>query len=264
MKNKRLGFFSKILILVAFAGSCNSLSAAEKRDYFEIKVYKLTTNEQVKKVDEFLEIAYLPALHKAGIPKIGVFHPIGNDTAVDKKIYVFIPIRSLEKLSVVEDLLLTDPELIKAGNDYWNTAFDKAAYQRIETIVLKAFPLMTGFSVPNLSGNKTDRVYELRSYEGATEKLYRQKVKMFNEGGEIALFKRLNFNAVFYAEVVAGSHQPNLMYMTSFNSRADRDEHWKQFVADPEWVKLKAIPEYLNTVSKNEQLLLNPASFSEL
>lgn len=235
----------------------------EKRDYYEIKLYRLSTNEQVKKVDAFLKEAYLPALHRAGISKVGVFHPIGNDTASDKRVYVFIPIRSLEKLPVVEDLMVTDPELVKDGDAYWNTPFNAVNYTRIETIVLKAFPLMTSFSVPELSGNKTDRVYELRSYEGPTERLYRQKVKMFNAGGEIALFKRLNFNAVFYAEVVAGSHQPNLMYMTSFNNRADRDAHWKTFGEDPEWTKLKVMPEYLNTVSKNEQILLNPTEFSE-
>jgi hypothetical protein len=237
---------------------------AEKRDYYEIKLYRLSTNEQVKKVDDFLQNAYIPALHKAGIPKIGVFHPIGNDTASDKRIYVFIPVRTLDKVPVVEDLMVNDAELIKAGDAYWNTAYNAVLYNRIETIILKAFPLMTSFNVPNLTGNKTDRVYELRSYEGPTERLYRQKVKMFNEGGEIALFKRLNFNAVFYSEVVAGSHMPNLMYMTSFNNKADRDDHWKKFGDDPEWNKLKVAPEYLNSVSKNEQILLNPTEFSEL
>ena len=258
--NTRLFAF---LLITAFAFS-NSVSAAEKRDYYEIKFYHLTTNEQVKKVDDFLKDAYLPALHRAGIAKVGVFHPRGIDTAVDKRVYVFIPVKTLEKVSVVEDLMITDPELIKAGDAYWNAEFNKPVYNRIETIILKAFPLMTSYQVPNLSGNKTDRVYELRSYEGPTERLYRQKVKMFNEGGEISLFKRLNFNAVFYSEVVAGSHQPNLMYMTSFNNIADRDEHWKVFGSDPEWTKLKVMPEYLNSVSKNEQILLNPTEFSEL
>ncbi len=62
-----------------------------------------------------------------------------------------------------------------------------------------------------------DRAYELRSYESPTEKLYWNKVEMFNKGDEIGLFKRLNFNAmVFYGEVVAGSRMPNLMHLTDF------------------------------------------------
>ena len=250
--------FTLLIVSSAFAFT------TEKRDYYEIKLYRLSSNEQVKKVDAFLQNAYIPALHKAGISKVGVFHPIGNDTATDKRVYVFIPIKKIEKLSVIEDLLVTDAELIKAGDAYWNTAFNNTLYNRIETIVLKAFPFMPSFSVPELTGNKTDRVYELRSYEAPTERLYRQKVKMFNQGGEIELFKRLHFNAVFYSAVIAGSHMPNLMYMTSFNNKADRDEHWKIFGDDPEWNKLKVMPEYLNTVSKNEQILLNPTEFSEL
>ena len=67
---------------------------------------------------------------------------------------------------------------------------------------------------------------------------------MFNEGGEIPLFVRLNFNAVFYADVIAGSHMPNLMYMTTFNNKQDRDDHWKVFSADAEWKALSARPEY--------------------
>ncbi len=264
MKKNTTQLFAFTFLLIAVFAFGFAGTAAEKREYYEIKLYRVTTNEQVKKVDEFLRDAYLPALHRAGISKVGVFHPRGIDTAVDKRVYVFIPVKTLDKVSVVEDLMVTDPELIKAGDAYWNTAFNTPVYNRIETIILKAFPLMTSFNVPNLTGNKTDRVYELRSYEGPTERLYRQKVKMFNEGGEIALFKRLNFNAVFYSEVVAGSHQPNLMYMTSFNNIADRDEHWKIFGTDPEWNKLKVVPEYLNTVSKNEQILLNPTEFSEL
>ena len=262
MKNaKRLLPF--IFLLLAGSAFANKYKAA-KRDYYEIKLYRLASNEQVRKVDEYLKNAYLPALHRAGISKVGVYHPVGNDTSSDKKIYVFIPLTSLEAMNTIEELPVKDKQLQKDGDAYWNAAYNASPYKRIETIVLKAFPLMGSYNTPTLTGNKTERVYELRSYEGGTEQLYRQKVKMFNEGGEISLFKRLEFNAVFYAEVIAGSHMPNLMYMTSFNNMADRDAHWKIFGADPEWNKLKVVPEYLNTVSRNDTQLLNPAEFSEL
>ena len=86
---------------------------------------------------------------------------------------------------------------------------------------------------------------------------------MFNEGGEVALFKRLNFNAVFYSEVVAGSRMPNLMYMTTFENRADRDAHWKAFGDDPEWKKLSSMPEYQKNVSKIEIFFLRPTEYSD-
>jgi hypothetical protein len=118
-------------------------------------------------------------------------------------------------------------------------------------------------NLPHLKGERKNRVYELRSYESHTEKIFKNKVQMFNEGDEIGLFKRLNFNAVFYSEVIAGSKMPNLMYMTCFENKEDRDEHWKNFVADPQWKKLSAIPEYQNNVSKNEQIFLRPAAYSD-
>ena len=67
----------------------------------------------------------------------------------------------------------------------------------MENILLYAFPLAARMEAPRLSSPVSDKIYELRSYEGPTEKLYRNKVTMFNAGDEVGLFKRLGFNAVF-------------------------------------------------------------------
>lgn len=234
------------------------------KEIYQIKVYRMKTNEQVMKVDSFLKDAYLPALHRLGVSKVGVFKNVGIDTSVEKSIYILIPMRSLEQLNVIEDGLTKDNTFNKDGAAYLNLPFNAPAYSSMETIVLRAFTDMPRFETPPLKGDKAERIYELRSYEAATEKLYKKKVQMFNEGGEIALFKKLGFNSVFYAEVLAGSHMPNLMYMTSFDNKASRDEHWKNFGADPEWKRLSALPEYQHTVSKSDIILLNPTSYSEL
>jgi len=57
---------------------------------------------------------------------------------------------------------------------------------------------------------------------------------MFNAGGEITIFNKLNFNSVFYGDVIAGCRMPNLMNMTSFENMADREAHWKEFTDDPD------------------------------
>ena len=87
---------------------------------------------------------------------------------------------------------------------------------------------------------------------------------MFNEGGEVTLFKRLGFNAVFYGEVLSGSRMPNLMYMTTFENQASRDEHWKAFSNDPEWKKLSSMPEYQNNVSKINIYFVYPTEYSDI
>jgi hypothetical protein len=129
--------------------------------------------------------------------------------------------------------------------------------------LLKAFAGMPHWRAPVLSGSAAEKVYELRSYEGATEQLYRRKVHMFDKGGEIELFDKLGFNAVFYAQVLAGARMPNLMYMTSFNNMNDRNAHWDVFRNHPEWKAMSSLPQYKNTVSKSEVILMKATSYSE-
>lgn len=231
--------------------------------YYELRIYRLADAADESRVDSFLQNALVPTLHRNGVSNVGVFKPVKEDTVNSKRIYVLIPHKSLAEFEKVSAAVQRDPQYQAAGSDYINASHSDPPYLRMETILLKAFKFMPTPAVPNLKSNKTDRVYELRSYEGATEKLYQSKVHMFNEGGEIPLFKRLNFNAVFYGEVLSGSAMPNLMYMTSFESKADRDAHWKAFVDAPEWKAMVVLPQYQNTVSKNTQYLLNPTSYSD-
>jgi hypothetical protein len=69
---------------------------------------------------------------------------------------------------------------------------------------------------------------------------------------------------VFYGEVVSGSTMPNLMYLTTFENQASRDEHWKAFSNDPQWKTLSAMPEYQHNVSKNVTRFFRPTSYSDL
>lgn len=236
-----------------------------KSEYYEIKIYQIANADQEKQVDDFLKNAYLPALHRAGIRKVGVFKPVEGDSAyVGKRIYVFTPFTSLAQWHSLHDGLAKDKLYLEAGKNYLDAPFNNPPYARMESILLRAFKDMPQLEVPKLNSKPQDRIYELRSYEGHTEKIYQNKVKMFNEGGEIPLFKRLGFNAVFYGEVLAGSSMPNLMYMTSFENQASRDEHWKKFVDDSEWKKLSKMPEYQNNVSKNTVYLLHSTSYSDI
>jgi hypothetical protein len=123
---------------------------------------------------------------------------------------------------------------------------------------------MPQLEVPKHSTPVNERIYELRSYEGHTEKIFKNKVKMFNDGDEVGLFKRLGFNAVFYAEVIAGSRMPNLMYMTTFPNKASRDDHWKAFSSDPQWKTLSGMSEYKNNVSKIDIYFLHPTDYSDI
>ncbi|HYJ38995.1 MAG TPA: NIPSNAP family protein [Chitinophagaceae bacterium] len=249
------------VLLLMLSGQLTN--AQQARESYQLTVYHFNSPEQEKAIDGYLKSAYIPAVRKNGIKDVGVFKLIANDTATDKRIYVLIPLKKIEDISTLSPAQLVDQQNLQNGKDYLDAPFSNVPYLRIENIVLKAFELAPKMSLPKLSAAKTDRIYELRSYEGGTEKLFRNKVEMFNQGGEIKLFERLNFNAVFYAEVLSGSRMPNLMYMTSFESREDRDAHWKTFGNDPEWKKLSALPQYQKNVSKIDIMLLTAAEYSD-
>ena len=251
------GFFLMIIVpSIAFGFDV-------KRDFYELKIYHIKTATQSQRIDQYLRDAYIPAMHRAGIKKVGVFKPV-VDSVDEQLIYVFTPFTSLDQFEKLPGILEKDNQYLQSGKDYIDAVYTDPPYTRFETILLKAFEGMPSFNSPKFSTTPSERVYELRSYEGHSEKIFRNKVQMFNKGDEVGLFNRLGFNAVFYGEVMVGSKMPNLMYMTTFENRASRDAHWKAFSADDQWKKLSAMPEYKNNVSKNTIVFLRPTDYSEI
>jgi hypothetical protein len=234
-----------------------------QREYYQLTIYHFNNSSQEKILDNYLQQALLPALHKLKVKNIGVFKSHSNDTIADKTLYVLTPIQSLEEIVKINSGLNNDKQFNSNGAEYLNAVYTAPPYSRIETIILRAFALAPQLQLPKLEGTRKDRIYELRSYESATEKIFQNKVKMFNEGDEIGLFKRLNFNANFYGEVIAGGKMPNLMYMTCHENKTVRDANWKAFVGDPYWKKLSGMQEYQHNVSHIDINFLYPVEYSD-
>ncbi len=254
----------KIMLLAIFGLALVASSTLSARDYYQIKVYTIQDKVQENSVERYLEEAFLPAMHRAGIKKVGVFKPIADDKAAGTKIFVFIPLKKLGDIEKIEDKLAKDSEYQIKGADYINASWETPPYLRIESILIRAFEKMPSFAAPHYSTPASEQIYELRSYQGPTEKMYRRKVEMFNDGGEVALFKKLKFNAVFFGEVLSGSAMPNLMYMTSFEDMKSHDKHWDAFRSHPDWEKLKNMERYKHTVSHIDKYLLHPAEYSDI
>ena len=255
----------KVISMAIALSSQLSLKADQKptREFYRLTVYHFQNVEQEKLLDNYLRNALLPALHRMKIMNIGVFKSWANDTVADRLMYVLIPFASLEMIATRPEELKKDAAYLSSGAEYLSADYNKPPYTRMETIVLRAFLLAPKMQPPVLHAARRERVYELRSYESATEQKFDNKVEMFNKGDEIGLFRRLNFNSIFYGEVIAGSRMPNLMYMTSFENKADREEHWKNFGNDPYWKKLSAMPEYQNNVSHIDISFLYPTDYSD-
>jgi len=233
------------------------------RDYYLIQIYHCSTAKQIENIDLYLKKTFLPYLHKNGIEKVGVFAPLDNDTASDKKLYVWVPFKNIQKLDELDKTIEALDPMGSAAIIHLENADGSLPYTRIEKIISKAFKFQPQYARKSTLTKSSSRIYEYRSYESPTENLHLRKVHMFNEGGEVTLFAQLNFNAIFYSKVIAGSNMPNLIYMTSFNSMEDRNAHWDRFDEAPLWKKISAAPEYLNSVNRNETVLMSARDYAD-
>ncbi|HEY5462363.1 MAG TPA: NIPSNAP family protein [Hanamia sp.] len=237
-------------------------SKSINNDFFQIRVYHLKNDEQVKMTDDFLKDSYLPALHRFGIKDIGVFKPISNDTASVKLIYVLIPFSSSSEWMKISERIESDAKFQSSAKSFLQANSTGAPYERMESILLEAFPKQPFLLLPKQKN--PEQVFELRSYESPTEHLAKKKMNMFNKD-EINIFNRLKFYPVFYGKVVSGSRMPNLMYMPVFKSVEDRNAQWKIFGDDPKWKEISADPVNENNVSVShiDSILMHSTSYSD-
>lgn len=256
-------FFTLLLISFIFGPAINAIAAPAKQMYYEIKIYRIKDASQAATTDKYLKDAFIPAMHRAGIKTIGVFKPIETDTAFGKFIYVFIPYNTADQYFNLVTTLENDQVYQQAGKDFLDAPFNNPPFVRYESVFMKAFTHMPQFKIPTYTNPVGERIYELRSYESATEVKAAKKMKMFNEGGEIGIFEKIGANAVFYAQVLLGSQKPRLMYMTTYADMKSHDEHWALFRNHPEWTALKALEEYQNSTSKTKPYLLHPTDYSD-
>ncbi|MFA9205082.1 MAG: NIPSNAP family protein [Burkholderiaceae bacterium] len=241
----------------------STFAKEQARDYYLIQIYHCSTTKQITNIDAFLKNTFLPYMHENGIKKVGVFAPVDNDTATDKKLYVWVPFKNIQKLDELDQKIEALDPMGKAAIIHLENADGSLPYTRIEKIITRAFKFQPEYITKSSLTKSSNRIYEYRSYESPTEAMHLRKVHMFNEGGEVTLFESLNFNAIFYSKVIAGSNMPNLIYMTSFNNMEDRNTHWKSFVEAPLWKKISVAPEYLNSVNRNETVLMSARDYAD-
>jgi len=105
-------------------------------------------------------------------------------------------------------------------------------------------------------------IYELRIYEVAPGKMPALNARFANQ--TMKFFEKHGIKVVgFWTEEVGTSN--NLIYMTAFDSWADRERRWGAFQQDPEWVKLRdASQQEGPMVLRIHNSLLRPTAYSPL
>lgn len=237
-----------------------SVTKTAAREFYELRTYTLKNEQQQKLVEAYFKDAAIPALNRIGHKNIGVFtelKPTGQT-----KLFAFIPYSSIDDFLSAQDKLANDTVYLEAASPYLNAPATEPAYERIESSLLKAFAHMPKLQAPETK----PRIFELRRYEHATEGAGKKKLEMFNDAGEINIFKRLGFNPVFFGETIIGEARPNLIYMITFDDLDAKASHWKAFGGDPEWKKISTIADYADAklVSRITSTMLIPAAYSQI
>jgi hypothetical protein len=244
------------------SSAAESGAPANNRDYFELRTYRLKPGASHALLDSYLEKALIPALNARGIGAVGVFtEPAAKDGPA---VWVLIPYSSLELLASVTAAINTDPAVLSAGADYLNSpTVAQPAFDRIDTCLLLAFPGQTRLAVPALAREGKPRIFEMRTYESFSELKALKKIDMF-DAGEIGVMQELQLSPVFYGQALVGRDLPHLTYMLCSPDLETHKKNWTAFTKHPVWLKLKADPQYADTVTKVTSRFLVPAAYSQI
>ncbi|WP_165225492.1 NIPSNAP family protein [Aquisphaera insulae] len=230
------------------------------RDLYELRRYHVETDEQKSGLDAYLRDAAIPALNRLGVSPVGVFYP--EDKAL-KVVYALLRHKTADSLLTTGHKLQADADYLKAGASFLDAPAEKPAYKRVESSVLYAFKGMPEIETPPKSAG---RILQLRIYESPSVKTNLKKIEMFNDAGEIPLFRKVGLHPVFFGQAIFGDKLPNLTYMLAFESHAELDANWKKFVESPEWQALKGRAEYSDKkiLSGITNIVLTPAEYSQV
>lgn len=256
---KRRAFLTTSLTAAATTAAAATAAAPAGPEYYELRTWSLKAAKQPL-LDAYLSRAFLPALKRFSLGPVGVFtEPQPND---EVKIHALIVYSSPEQFTTLSARLAADAEHQKAGSEYLAAKAGDPVYARIESAFMVAIAGVPKLVKPDPT---KPRLFNLRIYESHNERAARKKIEMFNRG-ELAIFKRTGLNPVLFGETLAGAAMPNLTYLLVFPDDDARKRAWDTFRADPEWLKLKAMPEYADKeiVLRVTNRILTPAPYSEL
>jgi hypothetical protein len=247
----------------AIARAAQETGDANEREFYVLRRYMLSAGPQRKLTDDYFRDALVPALNRLGFSPIGVFNvTIGPDMP---EMCVFIPGFSVEKLVTVDDQLKDDDGYTKAATAFLNAPAKEPSFKRIESSLMQAFEKMPRLSLPAASASHSPRVFELRTYEGASDLDHARKIEQMSNG-EVDIFNKAGIPQVFYGDTLIGQRLPNLSYMICFGSLAERDKKWSEFFNSEGWKISSSNPRFNfeNIVSNTTNMMLAPTAYSQI
>ncbi len=241
---------------------------AGPKQLIELRTYKFASAEKQAAYAKFLGEVAVPALNRAGVKPVGIFKMDLADNPKVKQVsleetdlVVVLPFNDAATMLNLEAALDADKAYQKAGKAILNPPKKDPAFLRVTSSLMLSFDECPKLEIP---AKGKDRVFQLRVYESHSADRALRKVEMFNEGGELALFRKVGMAPVFFGQTLAGERIPNLTYLLGFDNAEKQAAGWDAFLKHPEWDAMKKDPTYKDTVSRITNDNLRPVKGSQI
>ena len=236
-------------------------ATAGKPQLLELRRVHLKQGQMVTRYHEYAKTALVPALNRAGVKPVGAFTvAVGPDSPT---VYLLLPHSSGDSMLTLTSRLNDDAEYQKIGAAFRALPASDPPYLRRQSSLMTTFAGAPTLDLPSGPNAVASRVFELRTYKSHNDRAGAKKIEMF-EKGEFPIFRRAGLNWVFFGKDVVGHTLPSLTYLLVFANLAAYDKAWAAFRDDPDWVKLRSLPEYQDIVSTIDNVLLRPTDYSQI
>lgn len=240
------------LLFGIFLTSCLTAQQKDER-LFEMRIYYAEDGKLDALVERFRKHT-VKLFKKHGMENIGYWLPIQNDK--NQLIYVL----------AYPDMAAREASWKAFGSDpKWKKVQQASEANgkivaRVESIFMKA----TDFSPKITSSKKKNRVFELRTYTQAPDKLEVLLTRFRNH--TLALFEKHGMtNMPYWTTVEKEGVQPKLVYFLAHNSEDAGKKSFENFVKDPEWIRVKTDSEKNGKViEKLESVYMKALPFSKI
>ena len=247
--------------LAGAAGATAEPGTAARPQVLELRRYRLRNGALATRFAAYAKDALVPALGRAGLSPIGAWNvSLGPDSPT---LHLLLPHPDAASVVTLDARLDADGEYRKSAASTLALPPVDPPFLSCDSSLHAAVATMPDVEKPTGATAGKDRIFELRTYQSATEAASRRKIEMF-EGGELALFRRVGLNTVFFGRDLVGGGLPSLTYMVVFADDAAREKAWATFREHPEWVKMRDDPRYADTVSNIDSSLLRPTDYSQI
>jgi len=256
---------SAVIAMNVVTGISAQEAPSAAREWVDLRTYVCSSVEKRDKLLELFDAALIPALNRQGVKKVGVLWTNGEvnegNTNYNTTVFVVAPFATAEAFMARDQKLLADVQYMKDAAPIFDAPMKDPLYDTCAGSLLYTFAACPQVRQVTQS---PDRLLQLRIYNSYTIERNAKKMSMFEQGGEIGTFRTCGMQPVFFSQALAGDRLANVTYMLAFNNKTEKDSAWKRFRDHPDWLKLKADPQYKDTANKITNIVLRPSKASQL